>query len=437
MRKSNKQTAFCHRSGEITAALQWQHCTLKHTGSPSTGVHYSSTSASQQHALLNLLHKFTLVAVVVAALCITDLRTSAAQTAPTDNAQAKVTKKDSTKGKSSKPVIPEGSAAQTINNNMFNMQEIAKQAEADAAVWLPTANGTFLALYERARTGYPQGAVLILHAEGEHLNWRQSAQYIRLNLPDWGWATLTIELPDPALPSIPERPNPADNESSESTNDSTPIDSAKPKPMEPAKDANAKETTTNPETAAVKPATAEPVKPEPVNPEILAQQRLQAALNYLHEQGQFNLSIIGIGVNAARAAYFIQQLTPDPKKVTDNRNKPFQALLLLNARNTLPNSDPSGPQPSLPAALNDPSMPILDLYFGTDIRDATETKQRLYHARRKKYRVYQQLQLPESTAVNKIGDNSGSDLLLRRIRGFLQHYMRGMELPGGTNKRLP
>lgn len=311
---------------------------------------------------------------------------------------------------------------QTLPNQPLITQEhIAAQAEADEAAWLSTASGKFLGLYEQAKTGYPQGAVLILHAEGEHLNWHSNVQFLRLNLPERGWATLTIALPDPALPATPARPASAP---ASTTTTEAPADTAAS-----ATDPAASDDSTAPATPAPPPAVEMADKPMPKeNPEVVAQERLTAALNYLHEQGQFNLALIGSGVNAARAAYFVRKVMPDPKAIKDNRDKTFQAMIFLNARNSLPFAATDGPQPSLPEPLIDPAMPILDLYFGTDIRDKKDTKQRLDHARRKKYRTYQQLQLPETAATS----GEANALVLRRIRGFLQRHMQGMELPSSS-----
>ncbi len=419
MRKPDTANTFCHRSDEITTVLQVPHCTLKDDYSPSSGLQYLLRLSIQTHSLASLRFFPKLPSVIAAclllALAVPDLVQAQPQAQQTEN---------TTSGKTTttQPEPP-------VDTSLRDMQQIAKQAEADDTKWLTTVNGKFLALYERARTGDPQGAVLILHAEGEHLNWRQSAQYLRLNLPEWGWATLTIALPDPALPRVPERPIIEPETNAQEAEKGSAEKEAAEKDDKPKNDAAP--ATPSPTALPDSPDSMPPEKKvtATINPEVEAQQRLQAALNYLHDQGQFNLAMIGSGVNGARAAYFIQQLTPDPKQKTDTREKPFQTLILLNARNQLPNAASNGPKPSLPETLNDPSMPVMDLYFGTDIRDATDTKRRRYHAQRKKYRVYQQIQLPESNAVNKIDDSSNNDLLLRRIRGFLQRYMRGMELP--------
>lgn len=58
------------------------------------------------------------------------------------------------------------------------------------------ADGTdFLALYAEAGEGPGDRAAIILHGMGAHPNWPEVIQPLRSELPDHGWATLSLQMP--------------------------------------------------------------------------------------------------------------------------------------------------------------------------------------------------------------------------------------------------
>ncbi len=329
----------------------------------------------------------------------TPATTDNTETAPTDTATTP-----------SHRVPPPDTQADTI-------AAVAADANAGQIVWLNDNKGKFLALFERDRSGDPQGAILILHAEGQHLNLNQSTQSLRLALPEWGWATLTIELPDPLLPSVPPRPKPEEIQAEKTP----PNDEASPSNEDAADPSTNTAAASAP--APAEQTTEEAPRPEPADPEPIAQARLKAAVNYLHEQGQFNLAMIAIGVNAARGAYFMKQISPAKAEPSDPREKTFQTLVIINPRHQLPTHQ-STINPELPESLADPSTPILDIYEDTQINEIL-AKQRLDQAKRKKITAYRQIALADLDSP----DSTSHDRLIRSIRGFLRRHMRGMELP--------
>ncbi|MGA7799263.1 MAG: DUF3530 family protein [Gammaproteobacteria bacterium] len=79
----------------------------------------------------------------------------------------------------------------------------AKQLAGDLVVgepqWL-TANGTrFLALYTRQTDAVRKGALILLHGMGAHPDWPGVIHSLRVELPDHGWSTLSLQMP--VLPS--------------------------------------------------------------------------------------------------------------------------------------------------------------------------------------------------------------------------------------------
>jgi len=79
------------------------------------------------------------------------------------------------------------------------------------------ANGVdFLGLYAEPATSYSKGAVIILHGIGAHPAWPDVIEPLRMQLPDLGWHTLSLQMPilnneakaeqySPLFPEVPAR----------------------------------------------------------------------------------------------------------------------------------------------------------------------------------------------------------------------------------------
>lgn len=309
------------------------------------------------------------------------------------------------------------------------MELLAAKASPESVVWLQALDEKFLALYEPDISGSPQGAVLILHAEGQHANWPNTIEVMRTTLPEYGWATLATTLPAPDRLPLPQRDLPTRPIKKKPTGDAT-TNSADQKataaPPEP-----------RPETEEIYDSTenglsggeAKPIPAPGPNiadtddipvaspAEVRASQRIGAALTYLNDQGQFNIVLVGDGMGAARGGDFVMAIPPaTPQTPNEKPIKPIRAMVIINARNSVPASDID-----LPKALFDPEIPTLDIYFGTDVRDPTEAERRRKLARRQGFEVYQQLRLPEIADNKMLGENR----LARRVRGFLSKHAKG------------
>ncbi len=63
------------------------------------------------------------------------------------------------------------------------------------AVWLHAGELRFLGLYTPAATPRTRGGVILMHGTGVHPNWHDVIFPLRTELPDHGWATLSIQMP--------------------------------------------------------------------------------------------------------------------------------------------------------------------------------------------------------------------------------------------------
>ena len=84
--------------------------------------------------------------------------------------------------------------------------------------WLEANGKKFLGIYTPASTDKTTGAVILLHGRGVHPDWPQVIQPLRSQLPDKGWATLSLQMPVlpnnaydrdyvPLFKEVPERIN--------------------------------------------------------------------------------------------------------------------------------------------------------------------------------------------------------------------------------------
>ena len=61
--------------------------------------------------------------------------------------------------------------------------------------WLEADGKKFFSIYTPATTDKTAGAVILLHGRGAHPDWPQVIQPLRSQLPDKGWATLSLQMP--------------------------------------------------------------------------------------------------------------------------------------------------------------------------------------------------------------------------------------------------
>ena len=88
------------------------------------------------------------------------------------------------------------------------------------AVWLQTEDTKFLGIYTENQSKKTLGAAIVLHGQGVHPDWPDVVQPLRTELPNHGWATLSIQMPilandaeyadyDKLYPEVPGRINAA------------------------------------------------------------------------------------------------------------------------------------------------------------------------------------------------------------------------------------
>jgi hypothetical protein len=148
---------------------------------------------------------------------------------------------------------------------------------------------------------------------------------------------------------------------------------------------------------------------------------LTAAIEYLHQQGKFNLVFLSDNRLLHPATqHLLPQIKPNPKdpKTIDG---PLQALILLNIQAQYPLT-----QDMLEASFSSPELPVLDVFFNPPFV-TQQYNQRLHKttAARKKLLKYRQhiFAYPEENTLDE-----SQQFWLSTVRGFMDKEAKGTEL---------
>lgn len=346
------------------------------------------------------------------ALCLLPVELYA-QEAPTpaktdvaDDAQADLT--------SLKPVRPASALSRSRypRDDQNRMQLLASYLPEDGLVWVEHYPEPFLAYWQSDRSGLPKGALLILHDEGATPVWQITTRPLHETLPDYGWATFALALPEHDVKAIPKRSFPVKTKPVVIKTDEVDESAAEP--------VAASVQNVNPDAGNV---AINNVAPDNVPINEIIEQRLESALRFLHDKGQFNIIIAGSGVNAIIAQKFIDKITPkiENPQLRGQLEKPIRALVLINSRNRLPTMEKE-----FSTWFSDEELPVLDIYFKHDARNIHDARKRKKLAKMKGIKAYQQVAINEISGERSWGENK----LSRRIRSFLDKNASGVEVKG-------
>ncbi|SMF01841.1 Protein of unknown function [Alteromonadaceae bacterium Bs31] len=292
-----------------------------------------------------------------------------------------------------------GSPAESTQTTLDQQALLEKELGGKGLVSLEANGKTFSGRWHPDSSGNTLGAVLIFHGEGQHINWPNSISDLAEVLSLHGWASLSISLPDPLAKAPPKRPTPTPEENTQAS--------------EQEKDENS-------------------TKPSEPNVEKEVKARSKAGMAFLNNKGQYNIVFAGNGLGAIRAARFLDGLSNNFNNQGLARNmgkvktqaiirRPVRALIMIDARNHITSSDEKN---TLMDWLNDPELPILDIYSQQHYLDAIDIQERKKRAKKKQLSKYFQVHLKSPD----ISDNSGENMLTKRVRGFLQKYAKGVEI---------
>lgn len=310
----------------------------------------------------------------------------------------------------------------------------------DEIVTLTSNEQAFYGLFLQEASGEPQGGILILHDDQQHGHWPAVIAPIREYLPLYGWATLSIELPD--LPAIKQasrseissqQATTEEVASTEGKDEQAITQTSDPVSIEPSKQeekdnqgpALSTDEVIEPEASDqdnepalprlqalpepaedIQPATTQIESPE-IDETLRYQQdnkdRILAAIDYLKARGQFNLVILGYGVGAAWAIDYVN---------SQSKDDPEQKGLTLVTIDALPSRFTPN---EMYQQIKKLKVPFLDLIHPDQKTSLVSGKKRQRIMRRAKNTAYQQI-ITASVASYEEGESPTS----RRIRGWLK-----------------
>lgn len=307
-----------------------------------------------------------------------------------------------------------------LQEQAFN-QALAEASPEEQIVWLDikypgAASATkSLALKIKAKASTTQGAAVIVPQTSQHADWPNQVRSLRQSLPYEGWLTLSVGLPWPQMENPPKRERDVKTISEFETNDAiirATAAGSRSQSLSTAQVEAPKESEEEPENeAAVDIDLKAPAEPGQsiASYEERALVHLQAALDYLAQQGFQNIALIAIGESAALTIEYLQS------RESDMKEKGFSLILLeplLPNRLNMDLADALGNQ--FPA-------PILDIYRSSSVGQSAAAEERKASARAGEFKTYQQLKL--SAPLGAGTDN----FLIKRISDWLNRYAPGQE----------
>ncbi|MBH3403824.1 alpha/beta hydrolase family protein [Pseudomonas glycinae] len=264
---------------------------------------------------------------------------------------------------------------------------LERKVPAQEQQQLQAGSDTFLALWKPANTAEPKGAVILIPGAGETADWPQAIGPLRRKLPDVGWSSLSITLPD--LQSDAIAPRVAEAPAAPKTADPGSKDSTTAEPIEQAAGGEA-----DVADKVVAESTEEQSKADAER--IFA--RIDAALAYAEQQSARSIVVLGHGTGAYWAARYM----------SERQSSQVEKLMLVAAQ------APAKAQPQLVELTPTLKLPTADIFYMDKPLDRNAALERMQASKRLKTSAFSQV------ALKALPDNKAEqEQLFRRVRGWL------------------
>mgnify|MGYP003132931302 FL=1 len=292
-----------------------------------------------------------------------------------------------------RPVLPSRSETMAA--------DLLRQLPASEFVSLNASGTDFVALWRPANVAEPKGIIILLPGEGESADWPRGIGPLRRGLPDHGWHTLSLSLPDSPGLVLPMATEPAPEQ---------PTDAPETVAEQPSEDPAPSEAGYLPEETAAAPGeqavddsdTQAPAETPPMKPDHSEQisARIEAALAFARSKQPKAIVLLGQGTGGYWAARYLQQQAPQ-----DVRH-----LLIVQPR------QPDGQEEPLAQLVPPLKLITGDFYYKDVTSDQQTARERLNASRRIQHPAYRQVGLPRQTGERQ----TDQEVLVRRVRGWLK-----------------
>lgn len=180
---------------------------------------------------------------------------------------------------------------------------LERQLPKDEQQMLQAGDEQFLALWKPANAPEAKGLVILLPGADESADWPRAIKPLRLKLPDVGWSSLSLSLPDSKGAPLPEAVLPRAPEPVTVDTAAAPAEGGE---QAPAEDAGA--------AAPAEPAPAPTPPPAPVDPAERIFARIQAGIAFAEQQDAKHIVLLGHGDGAYWAALYLKERKPEAIK---------------------------------------------------------------------------------------------------------------------------
>lgn len=279
---------------------------------------------------------------------------------------------------------------------------LEQQLEQKEQQQLQAGDERFLALWLPANVGEPSGAVIILPGDDETADWPQSVGSLRRKLPNGGWHSLSVTLPDPNSDAPPLRSTelPTTEPAEDAAADTTETPAEESAESSPATDEAATENRNSQldsaEAAANKVKTIEEQQQAHAE-RVLA--RIESAIAFAEQRQANTIVLLGHGSGAYWAARYLAERKPAK----------IQNLLLVAAQL------PAGYTPPLDELIPQLQLATGDFYYKDLPADRQAALKRSQASKRQKHPSYIQIAM-KALPGNREAEQ---EQLYRRIRGWL------------------
>lgn len=350
---------------------------------------------------------------------------------PADETQSETTTDEADDTADSAPAAEPVERAKLPDFDARFYRLLSAETDEDALVWLGDEPQQMLGLHLPINTAQPQGAALLVFSGGESLDQSSALNNLRRSLPDAGWQTLAIRMPLPPETVIPERsiaatpitseaPEAAEEGAAQGTADGAQEDDGESTDTAAAATADAASAAAADANNGVNdPASAEAdsgidavdlskqreERQQAYVDEAL--QRLEIALQFLRDKGQFNIVIIAQDQAALGVETFMSS------EYAGN-NRGVQGIVSINTLLTDLKKRPP---------VDNRRLRFLDVFAGAPRQVDGLADKRRGQARRNGMVGYEQLRYQSLVQGSRANSS-----MARRINSWIRAHFRGSEV---------
>lgn len=322
-------------------------------------------------------------------------------------------------------IVSTAARTTVVERNVLAAQAVQLSSDAEQLISLSTPAEHFSALYLPANRAVAHGLVVLLPGVGETFDWPAVIGPLRRNLPDAGWHSLSLNLPEPPaeqlssakfiadpvpeqivrLPPLPVAVEPEQSEVFEATENIDEEPEETLVEVEESEEELVDDLASDEDTAALAPVAVEPI-PIPDYPERI-NDFIHAAVSYAEMLNVREIILVGHHERAHWVLnYPAAQMTQTPIR-----------LVLIAPRSS------SLIESSYQDLIRISTLPIADFYYKGAVAEQQAAQQRLNASRRAALRNYYQVALNANSGTRSVEQEQ----LFRRVKGWLNKGLNAQQ----------